>query len=544
MKLKRPTALVTCLLALAAIVSGSDGARAADPVEIQTELPIQTAGSMIVDGAHERVIVSPGRFGDSIVVLDYAGNIDRVITDEPGAAQMVLDGSTLYVILDRRGKIDVFDTNTWARTDRLRVDYVTRDTLVKMGRRLYFTIGEQWDGFASLDLDTGVFQRQDSYYNPGLATSPLEPGTLLVWDRGSYPSTLQRLDVKGEGFEKLGDYRGFEGYQGVVSPDGSRILGAIVLAVTGANGGRIAAGGGAGEYRVGDAQYSTSYIAPGGGPSYTSYVINFFSMVDAGYLGTYEFAQADRGAQSMAYSPDGSKLFIVSTSDTGPVLFHVLPGVTPASSLSLSALPTANVQGEPERLSGTLTRTDGGPVAGQSVRILRSLTSGSGHQIGTATTDTAGTFTFNDTPAVGRYAYTAKWDGDETLPLGLTSADAFAVVRDVTPPSVEWTHPSGAGIYVGDEELVSGGFGPTPVIVPYPSRDFTLEVVADDNVDGALDVHFLVDEYQRCPQADIQPGESAQCKWTTTNGNHAVKVIVNDKAGNSTESSLIVTVAG
>ena len=70
------------------------------PSPPDTELPLQTYGSMVVDPVHSHVFVTGGP-GDPLVVVDFTGAVVAVMAGEAGGGAMYLDGTTLYLARPR-----------------------------------------------------------------------------------------------------------------------------------------------------------------------------------------------------------------------------------------------------------------------------------------------------------------------------------------------------------------------------------------------------------------------------------------------------------
>jgi hypothetical protein len=77
-------------------------------VTASTPLPISNFGDMVADYNNQHVFVS-GQ--DEVLVLDHAGNVVKTFVGLTGAGAMVLNGTTLYVLLDAAsGGIERIDT--------------------------------------------------------------------------------------------------------------------------------------------------------------------------------------------------------------------------------------------------------------------------------------------------------------------------------------------------------------------------------------------------------------------------------------------------
>jgi hypothetical protein len=146
------------VLGLVAMLGGSASPALADSV---TQLPSGINDPwMTVDPAGQHVFVSSGIGGSSIVVLNFDGSIAATITGEQGASQMALDSAThtLYVALYNSSAISEIDTQTLTETTRFSTaPFASPYSLVIAGGKLWFA-GLGSPGYAaSAGLDgTGI----------------------------------------------------------------------------------------------------------------------------------------------------------------------------------------------------------------------------------------------------------------------------------------------------------------------------------------------------------------------------------------------------
>lgn len=195
MFIRRATSMLVSLLLLMGLAPGRTLAAPA-------ELP--GFGDILVDGAREQVFVSSGIAGSSITVFDFDGTVVGTITGASGANAMVLENGLLYVLLGNDAAVDVIDAASLERIDRIDVPAPSAPSyMVQAADKLWFGTGEcsQWDSkLASLDPATGVVETfldpsNGSYYCPAVAAAPGNPGTILVWEAGLSPATIQVFDV-------------------------------------------------------------------------------------------------------------------------------------------------------------------------------------------------------------------------------------------------------------------------------------------------------------------------------------------------------------
>jgi YVTN family beta-propeller protein len=114
------------LVALSGVVGllGFVPEAAGSPSQTTVLLPLSGYFEMVVDPSHQHVFVTGDPSANSrVVVVDYAGNVVKVVRGETGAAGMALDSahSTLYVALQAADAIAVIDTGTLEETARFSV---------------------------------------------------------------------------------------------------------------------------------------------------------------------------------------------------------------------------------------------------------------------------------------------------------------------------------------------------------------------------------------------------------------------------------------
>jgi hypothetical protein len=370
------------LLAVSALVIAglapvvADGtAHASDPGYIPaarggTELPFYIEdendtghgrfGELLVDAARQRVYVSaPAK--SKLAVLDFDGNLLRTVEGLPGAYGMALDGNALYVALSAGGGIARIDTGTLQRTGTLAAGLGRTRSLVVTGGRLWAT---QWycsaaadnpepsrSQLAAVDLRTGEYTAhtiEHANYCPKIVVNPDDPTMLLAWNPG-LTGVLTRIDVSGgvpiarawtgvPSGNSIGDVAFVPG-QGTVLVENSgygqqfgldeyrlsdleivrvrpmAVYRGRVLATTPARGGLLAVSG--------DGRYLD---------------IGRFDRSSATDTQAEDKLGLGINDGGMAFSPDGTRLFLVSANDRAPI-FTVVDLVGPRLAVNPDSAP-------------------------------------------------------------------------------------------------------------------------------------------------------------------------------------------------------------
>ena len=203
---RRVTAGVAALSLIAASCSGTAASgphRAAQtetrsPSPQDTELPLQSYGSMLVDPVHSHVFLTGGP-GDPLVVVDFTGAIVAVLTGEPGGGAMYLDGTTLYLARPSYGLLDAVDASTL----RLIRSYPTApvfapSSVTKAAGRIWISNQSELEPeLESLDPLTGVTGPQPAAggdLSGALSTSPTDPDAIVVTENDGTPG-VNLVDV-------------------------------------------------------------------------------------------------------------------------------------------------------------------------------------------------------------------------------------------------------------------------------------------------------------------------------------------------------------
>ena len=386
----RTAALGAALVALvgAPLVGLQGRVQAAGVVSPPVTLPVNDFGDMVLDTANQHVFVSSPS-SNEVVVLDYDGNVVKIIGGLSGPDAMVVSGSTVYVTLSTSGSIDRIDTTTLAETGML-----TQGTLVSP-TQLVLANGALWTGtetggpssicLARVDLGTvavTTFGRSYCYYGLAIRANPADTSMLITWDLGNEPATVVTLDVSSgapvqlqsrfeQQLQNLQDIAGgptgnafvtASGYpyefdewrysdlqqNGIVYPANSY---PTAVATTGAQGGLMAGGL---DSAYGNAVWVYRYDNPGAQL----------------FVGDYGASIAPRG---LVFTPDGQSLFAISLSWVGP-------GYTVTfTRIDLQLTPPPSVTTEPIRSTeGGTFHGDLGSVTGGTAPYAATIDWGDG----------------------------------------------------------------------------------------------------------------------------------------------------------------------
>lgn len=463
------------------------------PASADTNGPIAVsdADDTVVDGVHHRLYFSD-RYQDKIVVTDYNG---KVVTSLTGLAQvrdleLSPDSGTLYAALYGADKIVAFDTATLTQT----AEYPTGDKtipsrLAHTDGKLWFGYGDQWDSglgvidltaqkpTAKLDLAAG----HDWASPPMLYADPDNPGTLLALDGHISSAPIVVYDVSsGTPVIRVSANKGGFYKDAALTPDGQSV-------VVAGPGNRALT-----EYRLSDLKQVRTYPVADE-PETVSVAADgtvAATVLDTGDLGdTYVFTGGPDqppsvrnlsrtwmpwGGHSTNWSPDGSKLFVLSESREF-TQFHAVdePRKYPGT-LEVDA-PTRATRGKALTVKGTLASTVPLP-AGTSLTVTRTdMESPGGTSLDTKPLGTGGTFSFTDTPpAGGQVTYKVSYAGDATH-TPETASDTVAVSR-ATP--VLTLNNNGKVYPNGTKVTFTAHLGPT-----YKNR--TVEIWTDPFGDDA-----------------------------------------------------------
>src|SRR4029079_2378395 len=115
------------------------GAAAPALADSSNALPIKSVGDIIVDGVHQRVLVSdPG--GDKIVATTYDGTVVATQpVNNPTALALSTDGQRLYTASPDGRAIFALDTATLAASAKYATGSVSPFDVAVAGGKLWFT---------------------------------------------------------------------------------------------------------------------------------------------------------------------------------------------------------------------------------------------------------------------------------------------------------------------------------------------------------------------------------------------------------------------
>ncbi|MET7441456.1 Ig-like domain repeat protein [Streptomyces sp. NPDC005496] len=425
----------------------------ATPADADTtaSLPVERTADIVVDGVHQRVFVSDPSNG-KIVVTDYTGNVVRQLTDLPGVVGLELsaDSGTLYAAVRDADVIAAFDTAAVVETAR----YPVGDNPLSValaGGRLWFGYGGPGEGnIGSVDLSgqqpvvTLAQEGRVWYLAPMLDAAP-GSSTVVAAAIGGSPVSLASYDVSSGTPTRTVFTNGTGGNLGdlQVTPDGRHVVvasgapyhhqvlrtsdltedgsytsdsspNAIAIAPDGA----VAAG-------VSGPYEPDVYIyEPGATKSIREYD---FPDTDPTVTGKDELAAA-----GLAWAPDGSRLFAITSNFSGTYSLRVLEApTTPATSITVDAPATAT-RAKQLTVKGKVSSRVALPVGIKLTANRTDLESPSGKALATVTVKADGTYSFVDTPpAGGKVTYTLTYAGDAGHASG-TGSDTVEVSRTST----------------------------------------------------------------------------------------------------------------
>jgi hypothetical protein len=350
---------------LATVFVASVAVGVARPAAAETPLPV-SVGDMVVDNAHQQVFVSSPA-ADTVTVLDFDGRVVKTLSGLAQAGSMLLDGSTLFVVLSGAGTVDAYDTTTFERLGRFGAGTLVKPgPLAMAGGKLWTSTGEcggWYTKLASIDVSSGAVQVHDVPrmldYCIGLADGPNDTDTLLAWTYGLSPTTMFRLDVSSGTPAVVAERRQAISYteQLVLAPDGTRFVAVPgtaygtdqfrlsdlapdgvmyttnpypnAVAVTGARGGLVAVG-------QDSAYHEDIDMFVLGDPSRRIFSHDFDSTSDTLW------------ARGLAFSGDGRRLFAVRRdSATNASQFHVFAVPSPTATTTTTAPPTTSTTTRP-----------------------------------------------------------------------------------------------------------------------------------------------------------------------------------------------------
>jgi YVTN family beta-propeller protein len=383
-----------------------------------------------VDDSH--VFMTAGSGSSSILVTDYAGATVANISNQTGAFGMALspDGTTLYVALSGADAISVIDTATLTETTRYATGASTcpRDVALA-GNMLWFSYGcaDNSGQIGRIDTSTNPatvtlgLLTSSSYHPPLLATSPGNTNLLVAGQQGLSPSSATIYNVSTGSLVVVASNGDLGGNLGdiEISPDGTKMY--------------VSDGGVYYQQVYSTSDFSSLPSYSTGGPYPTAVALSadgttvatgrngspdvyLYKVGNSTAYRTLTFADYNNGypysVARMAFSPDGSELFVGSRPLMGTPVLHIIgaPEKTP-SSIGLTA-PASATRGAGLTVTGTLSEFEGPVSSPQTLTVTKQDLSGV-HPLPDVITAADGSFTFGDTPLIGGpNTYTFSWAGD------------------------------------------------------------------------------------------------------------------------------------
>lgn len=439
---------LTTATALAVLLSSAALAAAPASADAAKTLPVKSAADLVVDGVHQRVYVSDPANG-KIVVTDYAGTVVKQLTSLPGVTGLELsaDSATLYAAVRGADAIAAIDTATQTESARYAVTDQPQSVALA-GGRLWFSYGSNGDGnLGSVDL-TGTepvvtTNLADFYEAPFLDAAP-GATTLLAGEPGSSSALVAAYDVStGTPTRTAAASAGSYLSDLAVTPDGEHV---------------VTASGSPHEHPV----FKTSDLSRTGSYASEAYpnsvAIAPDGSVAAGVSGTYvpdvyvykpgattsvreyDFPDTDSSvtgadelsASALAWAPDGSRLFAVTSNYSGVYSLRRLDAPTKAATTITVTAPATSTRAKKLTVKGKVTSRVALPAGVKLTATRTDLENTSGKALPAVAVKSDGTYSFTDTPTVGgKVKYTLKYAGDADHAAG-TGSDTVEVSRAKT----------------------------------------------------------------------------------------------------------------
>ena len=180
---------------------------------------------------HGKIYVSAGKTDSRIAVLSATGQLEKTLTDLPGASALAFDPtySTLYVSLSSR-EIARIDTATQSVTGRFSVSpYVPNGQMAYAGGRLWFgqSCGDTFASIVHVNPDgSGLGVSGPTRYCATFASTPSHPELLAVSELGLSPVDAFLYRVDNGGFTQVASTsnRPFSNLQNLAFNGGGTIL--------------------------------------------------------------------------------------------------------------------------------------------------------------------------------------------------------------------------------------------------------------------------------------------------------------------------------
>ncbi|GGS57298.1 Ig-like domain repeat protein [Streptomyces cinerochromogenes] len=422
---------LTAATTLAVLFSSAALAATPASADSTTALPVRTIGDIVVDAAHQQVFISDPLNG-KIVVTDLNGKPFKEITTNLSGVnglELSADSGTLYAAVQDLDAVAVFDTATDTETARYEVGDKPLSVALA-GGKLWFGYGGAAQGnIGSVDLaaeDHKVTLGQDNgwYAAPLLDAAP-GSSTLIAGAVGQSPVELASYDVSSGTAAKVASTREAGSNLGdlQVTPDGKDVVVASgapyyqqVFRTSDLNED--------GKY-VTDAYPNSVAIAPDGtvaagiDGSYEPDVY-IFKPGSSEAVRAYDFPNTGTSSGSdllarggLAWAPDASRLFAVTSNSQGVYSLRVLDAPTKAAATVTVDAPATATRAKQLTVKGKVASKAAVP-AGTKLAVTRTdMESPKGKALAAAVTKADGTFSFTDTPpSGGKVKYTVAYAGD------------------------------------------------------------------------------------------------------------------------------------
>lgn len=345
-----------------------------------TETPLPTDPTaepyLAVDPVGHHVFVAAGQGTSAVYVLDFNGNLVKTITGEPGASGMVVDTAThtLYVADYDATAIAEIDTQTLTETSRIHLtaQYAGAYDLALAGGKLWFATGSSGQGVtASANLDGSNIT--DAGFGGGMLLAASADGKFLaVGSHDVEPSGFTVYDVSGNAPYPQVSSSGANGCEFVrditFDPAAAHVLVACgfpdyvsaISASTGLSNSTYPTGA----YPTAVAVSADgNYVAAG--RSGTSGA-NDLSVYPAGAttpVGSWDIGSTVIMEHSLAFSPDATRLFALSSAPGGNLALEVIDDPTLfQTTTTLRAAAAAVNYGHKLTLTAHVTGTTTGTV--------------------------------------------------------------------------------------------------------------------------------------------------------------------------------------
>lgn len=377
-----------------------------------------------VDGVHHKIFISGA---DQVLVTDYSGKVLGTLRYPQGVTYMALspDSSTLYLAATYSDKIIAIDTATLDQLAEYPTGTNTRPRRITYtDGHIWFSYGDQWEsGLGVVDLDgespavrLDMAAGWDFASPPLLLSSPTLPGTLVTLDGGISNGPIVIYDIStGTPQIRTSAQPGGFYEDAALTPDGTGMVVARNRALT--------------EYRLSDLAEVRSYPMPDAAESVAIAPDGTVAGTHYDFAGTGETLIFAKGStqpasvrnlqdtvtfneHTLAWDPDGSRLFFVSESGDDSALSVVTEPRKYTDTLTVSA-PSSATRAKVLTVSGTLTSALALP-AGTPLTVVRTdMEAPAGKSLGTKALGAGGRFSFTDTPpAGGKVTYRVAYAGD------------------------------------------------------------------------------------------------------------------------------------